>query len=397
MQHPERQLFADTVTQDVAYGPRSQGLPEAAVREHVEWALQLLRIGHLADRSPFALSGGQQRLAAIAGVLACRPDVLIMDEPTAGLDTRASARIHDLIRTLRAQGVTVLVITHSAAEAAAMGARIITMGQPPHTQSARTGAEGSGPLGTLDPRVKMVTFLVLMFTAFAISNAWQLGLAAALAAGIIAVGRLNPLRLLAAVRLILGMLVVMGLLNLFFARGGDVLAAWGPLTITTGGVRTAALYTLRFALVVVLGAVMMATTTPTELTDAIGSLLSPLRRFGVHTQEIALVLSLALRFLPTLAREAHAVIDAQSARGGDIETGSPAKRLRALTAIVVPVFAGTLRHADNLALALDARCYEEGAHRTHWRRMCVRRRDLLFITVAVLYLLALMALRIFIQ
>lgn len=440
MQHPERQLFADTVTQDVAYGPRSQGLPEAAVREHVEWALQLLRIGHLADRSPFALSGGQQRLAAIAGVLACRPDVLIMDEPTAGLDTRASARIHDLIRTLRAQGVTVLVITHSAAEAAAMGARIITMGQPPHTRLDQADAghrnasasqsdrhrhdivdggeypdadgvhgdgaddadgaedtEGSGPLGTLDPRVKMVTFLVLMFTAFAISNAWQLGLAAALAAGIIAVGRLNPLRLLAAVRLILGMLVVMGLLNLFFARGGDVLAAWGPLTITTGGVRTAALYTLRFALVIVLGAVMMATTTPTALTDAVGSLLSPLRRFGVHTQEIALVLCLALRFLPTLAREAHAVIDAQSARGGDIETGSPAKRLRALTAIVVPVFAGTLRHADNLALALDARCYEEGAHRTHWRRMCVRRRDLLFITVAVLYLLALMALRIFIQ
>lgn len=425
MQHPERQLFADTVAQDVAYGPRNQGLPEAAVREHVEWALQLLRIGHLADRSPFALSGGQQRLAAIAGVLACRPDVLIMDEPTAGLDARASARIHDLVRTLRAQGVTVLVITHSAAEAAAMGARIITMGQPPHTRPDQADAshrnadasrsdrhrhdivddggaddadgaedtEGSGPLGTLDPRVKMVTFLVLMFTAFAISNAWQLGLAAALTAGIIAVGRLNPLRLLAAVRLILSMLVVMGLLNLFFARGGDVLAAWGPLTITTGGVQTAALYTLRFALVIVLGAVMMETTTPTALTDAIGSLLSPLRRFGVHTQEIALVLSLALRFLPTLAREAHAVIDAQSARGGDIEIGSPAKRLRALTAIVVPVFAGTLRHADNLALALDARCYEEGAHRTHWRRMRVRRRDLLFITVAVLYLFALMALQ----
>ena len=431
MQHPERQLFADTVAQDVAYGPRNQGLPEAAVREHVEWALQLLRIGHLADRSPFALSGGQQRLAAIAGVLACRPDVLIMDEPTAGLDARASARIHDLIRTLRAQGVTVLVITHSAAEAAAIGARIITMGQPPHTRHDRTDARrrnadaprsvrrrhdavgnggdsiagdsdgdtttndtvnAAGPLDSLDPRVKMVMFLVLMFTAFAISNAWQLGLAASLTAGIIAVGRLNPLRLLAAVRLILGMLVVMGLLNLFFARGGDVLAAWGPLTITTGGVQTAALYTLRFALVIVLGAVMMETTTPTALTDAIGSLLSPLRRFGVHTQEIALVLSLALRFLPTLAREAHAVIDAQSARGGDIETGSPAKRLRALTAIVVPVFAGTLRHADNLALALDARCYEEGAHRTHWRRMRVRRRDLLFVTVAMLYLFALMAL-----
>ena len=138
---------------------------------------------------------------------------------------------------------------------------------------------------------------------------------------------------------------------------------------------------------------MMATTTPHRTHRCRRVAALTVARFGVHTQEIALVLCLALRFLPTLAREAHAVIDAQSARGGDIETGSPAKRLRALTAIVVPVFAGTLRHADNLALALDARCYEEGALRTHWRQMRVRRRDLLFITVAVLYLFALMALQ----
>ena len=218
-----------------------------------------------------------------------------------------------------------------------------------------------------------------------------------LTVGVIAIGRVNPLQLFTSVRWILGMLAVMGLLNIFFARGGDVLATWGPIAITTGGLGTAALYTLRFALVVLLGAVMLATTTPTALTDAIGSLLAPLRRFGVHTQEIALVLSLALRFLPTLARETHAIIDAQAARGGDIETDIPAKRLRSLAAITVPVFAGTLRHADHLALALDARCYEEGARRTHWRQMRVRWRDMAFVATAALYLAALAALQLLIQ
>ena len=423
MQHPERQLFAETVAQDVAYGPRNQGLSDSEVRERVSWALRLLRIEHLADRSPFALSGGQQRLAAIAGVIACRPDVLVMDEPTAGLDAAASARIHDLVRTLHGRGVTMVIITHSAAEAAALHARIIDLGNGEATPAATADGLGQataaqrtstrhagrgndrdrhrsgvdGPLGTLDPRVKMVTFLVLMFTAFAISNAWQLGLAAVLTVGVIAIGRVNPLQLFTSVRWILGMLAVMGLLNIFFARGGDVMATWGPIAITTGGLGTAALYTLRFALVVLLGAVMLATTTPTALTDAIGSLLAPLRRFGVHTQEIALVLSLALRFLPTLARETHAIIDAQAARGGDIETGTPAKRLRSLAAITVPVFAGTLRHADHLALALDARCYEEGARRTHWRQMRVRWRDMAFVATAALYLAALAALQLLIQ
>lgn len=423
MQHPERQLFADTVAQDIAYGPTNQGLPAEEVRARVDEALRLLRIEHIADRSPFALSGGQQRLAAIAGVIACHPDVLVLDEPTASLDAAATARIHELIRALRRRGVTVLIITHAPAEAEALADRVIAVGAPgdaPYgngvsatgsldadesvpepfdagrpadgSRGAADGARRRSPLSSLDPRVTMVTFLVLMFTAFAISNTWQLGLAALLTAGVVAAGRIDPLRLLASVRLILGMLVVMGALNVFFARGGATLAELGPIAITTGGLATAALYMLRFALVILLGAVLLATTTPTALTDAVGSLLSPLRRLGVHTQEIALVLSLAMRFLPTLSREAHAIIDAQAARGGDVETGSPVRRIRALTAIVVPVFAGTLRHADNLALALDARCYEEGAHRTHWREMRVRGRDAMLVAVAAAYLAMLIAL-----
>ncbi|MBT1182069.1 ATP-binding cassette domain-containing protein [Bifidobacterium sp. CP2] len=420
MQHPERQLFADTVRDDVAYGPTNQHLPASEIAARVDAALRLARLDGLADRSPFDLSGGQQRLAAIAGVVACRPKLLVMDEPTAGLDTDGRERVYRLIDDLHAQGVTVLVVTHSYAEAHRVADRIVDMReisrlagdadagatddvrgselQPPHPVShAVPGAvpRDAGrlsPIARLDPRVKMTAFLVAMFSAFGIGDARQLLLGVAFTAGVAAASRIGPARLLGSVRVFLGLFAVMGLLNVFFVRTGDVLFAIGPVPVTDDGVATAVLYACRFALVIILGAVFLATTTPTAITDAFAALLSPLRRLGVHTQEIALVLSLALRFIPTLTIEAQAVADAQAARGGSIETGSLPRRVRAMTAIIVPIFAGALRHADNLSLALDARCYEEGIRRTHWRMMRVTPRDAAFAGALVVYLAALVAL-----
>ena len=160
------------------------------------------------------------------------------------------------------------------------------------------------------------------------------------------------------------LLVLMGVVNLFVVRTGTPVVALGPLSITDQGVTIAVLYACRFALVIILGAVFLTTTTPTAMTDAFATLISPLNRLGIHAQEIALVMSLALRFIPTLTDETRAIVDAQSARGGSIETGSLAQRIKAMSAIIVPIFAGTLRHADNLSLALDARCYEEDIRRT---------------------------------
>jgi energy-coupling factor transport system ATP-binding protein len=237
----------------------------------------------------------------------------------------------------------------------------------------------------------MVAFLALMFTAFMIHTPAQLALSAALVAGIVAAARISPLRLLASIHMFLALFVMMGLLNVFFVRTGTTLLTIASVPITTDGLSVAMLYMSRFALVVILGAVLLETTTPTALADGFGSPLSPLHRV-MHTQELALVMSLALRFLPILGRETRAIMDAQSARGGSIETGSPARRIKAMGAIIVPVFAGTLRHADNLSLALDARCYEEGARRTHWRLMRVRTRDIAFGVLATVYIVALVVL-----
>lgn len=403
MQHPERQLFAETVAEDVAYGPRNQRLDDAEVSARVDEALRMLHIEHLADRSPFSLSGGQQRLVAIAGVIACRPRILVMDEPTASLDSASTARIHELIRSLHSQGTTVLLVTHSAQEAQAVADRIVTIGtaadgrDAPARDAHAPRVEKAAPLrngnaiSRLDPRVKMVTFLMMMFTAFAIGTPAQLAAGALMVGAIVAASRLGPLRLLASVHMFLAMFVAMGALNVFFVRTGDVLVRLGPIPITDDGVSVAALYALRFALVIILGAVLMFTTTPTELTDGFGSLLSPLRRVGLHTQEIALVMSLALRFLPTLGAEAKAIADAQAARGGSIETGSPSARLKAMTALCIPMFAGAIRHADNLSLALDARCYEEGIRRTRWHELRLRASDIAFCVVTIAYVIALVA------
>ncbi|MBT1178661.1 ATP-binding cassette domain-containing protein [Bifidobacterium vespertilionis] len=414
MQHPERQLFADTVREDVAYGPRNQGLSADEVESRVDAALDLLGIAHLADRSPFDLSGGQQRLAAIAGVMACRPDILVMDEPTASLDAVASARIRELIRTLHARGVTIVLITH-AREELSLADRVIDLSHrrpAPHTRAAATATAGpdstpavpsagnghgigqrsSDVVSRMDPRVKMALTLVLMFSAFTIRSGWQLVAGAVLVGAAIAVARINPLRLLGAVHPFLALFAVTGAVNVFFVHTGTPVWRFGSVTITDDGLWTMVIYVLRFALVILLGAVFLTRTTPTQMTDAFESLLSPLSRLGVHTHELSLVMSLALRFIPTLTDEAKAIADAQAARGGSIETGSPLQRAKAMSAIVVPVFAGTLRHADNLSRALDARCYEGGSGRTHYRAMAVAGRDVAAMLAAAAYLAALVVL-----
>ncbi|WP_125963417.1 energy-coupling factor transporter ATPase [Bifidobacterium dolichotidis] len=401
MQHPEQQLFAQTVFEDVAFGPRNQGLDENQIKAQVSETLQLLGIEHLAQRSPFELSGGQQRLAAIAGVLACKPSVLVLDEPTAGLDDQASAIIVRVLRELQAQGITILLITHNVALAKQATDHALVLGwleDNLHKQLELVGIPwdsigiptppsenvGGAPSSTnakyswvasLDARSKMLGLLVLMCTAFTMTNWVQLGIGLVAALGLVAAARITPARLWHAIRWFVAMFIFVALLNVLVVHSGTVLLHWGPLVISDEGVKLGVLYALRFTIVVVLGAVLLETTTPVAMTDAFESLMRPFARLGWHVQEVALVMSLALRFLPTLARETIAVRTAQACRGGAVESGNLLARLRALLSIIMSVFAAALRHADTLSLALDARCFEEGLQRTHWRVMRMRVRD----------------------
>lgn len=428
MQKPEHQLFAETVAQDVAYGPRNLGFDREEVTRRVDRALSMLGLEDLADRSPFDLSGGQQRLVAIAGVLASSPRVLVLDEVTASLDARAAQTLVTMLEGLHRQGVTVILITHDEEEVCRLADQAILMDQGHlvclggvdevlrdyrrlQTQSTKesepatipadsalpaTGAgnqaEGPSLVERLDPRAKMVCFLMLMVTSFCIGTGPQLILGALTTLAIILAARISPLKLLKSVSGLLALMVVVALLNLLVTREGTILARWGPLIVTDQGLWTALVYSCRFGLVLLLGALLLMTTTPTRMTDAFESLLSPLGRLGIHTSEISLVLSLALRFIPTLVSEMQAIREAQAARGGSVESGNLSSRTRAMVAIVVPVFAAALRHADNLGQALDARAYRGGMGRTHYRESRLQGIDYGFMGLVVIYFVLLVVL-----
>ena len=430
MQKPEHQLFAETVAQDVAYGPSNLGFDKDDTALRVKQVLTMLGLEGLSDRSPFDLSGGQQRLVALAGVLASSPKILVLDEVTAGLDPKASETIMTMLERLQAEDVTIILITHDEEEVIRLADQALLMDQGhmvshgdvekvlkdyhklrAHISPSENHEEDSGTeqteepasrtkgqadrpplIARLDPRAKMVCFLMLMVTSFFIGTGPQLILGTLVTLAIIMAARISPLKLVKSVSGLLALLVLVALLNLLVARDGTALTRWGPLVITDQGLWAALVYTCRFGLVLILGAILLMTTTPTQMTDAFESLLSPLGKLGVHTSEISLVLSLALRFIPTLVREMQSIREAQAARGGSIESGSLSRRARAMAAIIIPVFAAALRHADNLGQALDARSYQGGKGRTHYRVSRMYGIDYGFVTLVAVYFVLLVVL-----
>ena len=197
---------------------------------------------------------------------------------------------------------------------------------------------------------------------------------------------------LASVRPLVVFLGVLSLFNLVFVQTGEVLLAAGPLTITAGGAWAAVLYTIRFGLALMLGGLILLTTTPTQLSDAFDRMMAPLARLGLPAHEVAMVFSLMLRFVPTIADETSAILDAQSMRGGGLDEGGPLRRIRAIVPVVVALLASCLRHADGLSRALDARCYEGGEDRTHLHEQRLGRRDAVATAITLAFLAALVAL-----
>ena len=227
----------------------------------------------------------------------------------------------------------------------------------------------------LDPRAKLACALAVMVTVFFIQTPLQLALGLAFALVVVSLSKV-PLRQVAqSIRPLVVLLCVLGLFNLFYVDEGTTLFSLGLVRVTTMGLWWAVCYPLRFTIAILMGALILLTTTPTQLTDAFESCLSPLSRVGLPGHELAMVFSLMLRFIPTLANDASAIVDAQVARGGEVSHGSPARRLRAVGSVLVALMASSMHHADDLARALDARCYESGGTRSHWHPLRFGARD----------------------
>jgi len=235
---------------------------------------------------------------------------------------------------------------------------------------------GKSAVHRLDARVKIlltIAFIVMLFIADDITG---LGVGVAFTFLTFIISRI-PLKMMwKSVRPILIIIIITALLNLFFVHTGEPYFEWKFIKITDKGVETAVFMVVRIVCLIVGSSLLTYTTSPIDLTDAIERLLSPLKKIKVPVHELAMMMTIALRFIPTLIEETDKITAAQKARGADMETGSVFKKAKALIPILIPLFVSSFRHAEELALAMECRCYHGGEGRTKMKQLKLKLLDL---------------------
>ncbi|OUN00789.1 MAG: hypothetical protein BAA04_06610 [Firmicutes bacterium ZCTH02-B6] len=233
---------------------------------------------------------------------------------------------------------------------------------------------GRSPVHRTDPRIKLVLAVVFSATLFVVNGWTGYGALAGYVIACTALARLPWGLVVRSLRPIL-LLVVLTIVFHGVQTPGAPLAVWGPVEITGEGLTAAVRLAVRLVLLAAGVSLVTLTTSPVAMTDGLERLLSPGRRLGLPAAEIAFMVSLALRFIPTLAEEFDRIVKAQKARGADWESGGVFRRARALVPVLVPLFVRAFRRADGLALALESRCWRGAEGRTQWRSGRVGARD----------------------
>ena len=261
--------------------------------------------------------------------------------------------------------------------------RFVTIGQYVPRES---------PVHRLDPRTKIAAVTSLMIVIFVVRDFAGYGLLTLFLLGIIALARIPLGFVLRGLRPIVFLLLLTVVLNVFFSgvEGGTVVFRIWRFAATREGIIRALFIAYRLILLVGITSLLTFTTSPVELTDGIERLLRPLRRFGVPAHELAMMMTIALRFIPTLLEETEKIMKAQMARGAVFDRGGALRRARALVPVLVPLFVSAFRRADELALAMEARCYRGGDRRTRMKELRFAPRDAaaLIVTVVVSVLFA---------
>jgi len=239
-------------------------------------------------------------------------------------------------------------------------------------------------LHSLDPRVKLIGSFAHITVLLLVNNFIGYGIAAIYVTAVITVSKV-PLRLLfRGLRAILIMLVFMVGINLFLAQGDTVLFQLGFVRLTLEGIMLAAQMAMRLVLLIIGTSMLTLTTSPIKLTDGIEALLRPLKIVKVPVHDIAIMMSIVLRFIPVLADEMDKIMKAQKARGADFDTGGLIKRAKSLLPILVPLFVSAFKRADELATAMEARCYRGDVGRTKMKVMKMTPADWLAVGVIII-------------
>lgn len=442
-QRPESQIFLESVRSELEYAPRNAGASDAEVAHRVENAVRLLGISaEQLERDPFELSGGEARRVAIAGALTAGTGAVVLDEPTSGLDARGRRSLHALVRDLAREGRAVLLISHDLEEWLEMVDRAVLIshgatvwegesgdlmgdagafesaglrppesavlahalgtlsGTPHRADDAAVGASVDAPspasaateasagqrprasvMGAIDARVKLVVLFAAIISVFAASPA-ALAVWAAVLVMVVCADGIGMGRLLRSLRPAMVLLAFIVLANLVSCDGSADVALAGPVGLSSTGGARAIVAVARIALMVSLSLVVTASTSPTDIADACVRLARTLSRLGIPVDDIGLVLSLALRFVPIVSEEVARVRQAQRARGAEFDKGSLAGRIRVWGSVLAPVIVGLFRRADAIGLAMDVRCYAVAA-RTAPSMRPLGRRDVVALAVGL--------------
>ncbi|MCR5702274.1 MAG: energy-coupling factor transporter transmembrane protein EcfT [Lachnospiraceae bacterium] len=249
------------------------------------------------------------------------------------------------------------------------------------------------PIHRLDPRVKIVAVFMYVISLFFINNAYLFGVAFIMLAICIALSKVPLSYIIRGTKGIMGIIIFTVLIQLFTVNGANVLVEWHFIKITTSGVRAAVFLFVRLVLMIVGSSMMTYTTTPNSLTDGLEKLLSWLKVFHIPVHELAMIMSIALRFIPVLVDELDRIMKAQMARGVDFNEGNLIVRVKRLMAIIVPLFVSVIRRSDELALAMDARCYHGESGRTKMKPLRYKRADYVAYALVILYIVALIVLK----
>ena len=244
---------------------------------------------------------------------------------------------------------------------------------------------GNSILHRLDPRVKILLLFALMVLIFVVDSAVPYSILTAFVLLLIGISEVSLSIILKSLRPLLWIAIFTFLMHLV-SHDGKVLFEWLIFKVTDEGIYKGILITLRLILLILMSSILMFTTSPLKLTYATEKLLSPFSKFGMPAHELAMMMTIALRFIPTLLEETDKIIKAQQARGADFESGNIMRRAKALVPILVPLFISAFRIAQDLAMAMEARCYGCGIKRTRMNEMKFAKRDIVGAILLIVFL-----------
>lgn len=252
---------------------------------------------------------------------------------------------------------------------------------------------GNSYIHKLDPRSKLLFVLFFVVAVFIANNVFTYALLLAFTLFVIFLSRIRLYFLLNGLKPILFLVAFTLLLHLFFTKEGDILFEWKIFKIYEEGLKQGIFISIRFLVLVLVTSILTLSTSPISITDGMEDLLGPFKRFKLPVHELALMMSISLRFIPTLMDETDKILKAQLARGSDISTGSIKERISAVIPLLVPLFVSAFKRAEDLAVAMEVRGYRGGEGRTRYRQLTWGWRDTVALSFLVLLIVALFFLR----